>query len=1102
MHRSSHIASQSRSFRLRAVVACLLLVLGAASVANAQPMHDALWAEATLYRDEWGVPHVQASTPRGLGFAFGYAQAEDHLESMLMAYRICNGRAAEVLGESMAPSDEFSIRMGHARLARQALERLAPDTAALCTGFAMGVNAYLVDHEDRAPAWADGVQPWDPLALWHAFVTSFAPLDLPGVERPARAMETGNTWAMAPSRMQEGKTALVINPHGYFEGPFRWYEAHLALGDLDVYGATLFGLPVIVQGFNDSVGWSLTPNRADFADVFQEQIQPQGGGGNPKDPRFSAAAVEVSPTLAYYASAQPYYVRTADGMQERAAPSYIHSRGPVFESGGTLFSWTIGGFGDFGGFDQLLAMGRARDLDTFQQALAMQQIPCFHVVYADREGNLFYLYNAKTGNRAVQFAPGDESQAAQEGINWSAPVSWGYHGMAWQNIVPIDGLPNVLNPGAGFVQACGGAPWGATDDSGIDAGAYPPWFVNEGDSFRARRVRQLLRAGARSFPDMHSMIFDAVAPAAVEMAPLLLEMAEADAGRVGVSHPDLATGLELLRNWNYTAETGSRAMAFYHVWWAMLTARAQGELPNEYAIYDALAAKTPAAVEAALGAANDAARLMRNDLNAIEVPWGEVHRLRRGGEDRAVPGSVTGEPIFVAGDYAYGDGKWHANYGYGVAIAVQFGDTPEAYSVAPFGSSEDPRSPHYADQMDLLLEKRLKRARYTNEDVLRFARQARGRHFNLFPLGTPGAVTFHSDTLIEARLAVSVDAPAVLPDGLVSFTTFIRPEITAGDPAAAVGLSLGIAPESCDDSQVDLLRVFVHIGEGWRALDDAARDATGRGFMVVGSAGFTYAVLGPASALPGTGGDDDDNATPSAPALPVWEAPIEAQSPAALPDAPLVESTSKESETPEMIQGGYASPEEIGAALDRIKTEVTPRGTRVIRLRGGDIDGNLESDRVMYMEGLPADSPFPSQPQATTAPSPTQEAGPPAQQPAPSGRGEVKWMEGNPLLVEQGITVAPQAPATPRGPVSTEDIPQVGAPEAQIDDDGESGKSRRERRREREEAEEKAKRGTQIIEIRGEQSGASVSFEASPGDGWADAGREEPQKKRRWFRRD
>src|SRR5437588_4901873 len=52
--------------------------------------------EATIYRDEFGIPHVFAATLERAAYAVGYAQAEDRLEELLKNYRRANGTMAEV----------------------------------------------------------------------------------------------------------------------------------------------------------------------------------------------------------------------------------------------------------------------------------------------------------------------------------------------------------------------------------------------------------------------------------------------------------------------------------------------------------------------------------------------------------------------------------------------------------------------------------------------------------------------------------------------------------------------------------------------------------------------------------------------------------------------------------------------------------------------------------------------------------------------------------------------------------------------------------------------------------------------------------------------
>ena len=49
--------------------------------ANASPPDfDPIAAQVTIYRDEYGVPHIVGETEEATFFGYGYAQAEDHLE--------------------------------------------------------------------------------------------------------------------------------------------------------------------------------------------------------------------------------------------------------------------------------------------------------------------------------------------------------------------------------------------------------------------------------------------------------------------------------------------------------------------------------------------------------------------------------------------------------------------------------------------------------------------------------------------------------------------------------------------------------------------------------------------------------------------------------------------------------------------------------------------------------------------------------------------------------------------------------------------------------------------------------------------------------------
>ncbi len=780
-----------------------------------------VWQQATLYRDEWGTPHVYADNPFAMAYVFGYAQAEDHAVHILLAYRMANGQLSAVLGETWAESDAFSLKMGHARLAAQALAVADPVTVALCEGFATGINAWLVDNASSLPAWTDGVRPQDVLAYWHAFLMSMAPFELPDTYHRTPAMASANAWATAAERSTEGRPTLVMNPHQNHNGYFQWYEAHLVMGDMNIYGTTLRGLPVILQGHNAVMGWALTPNWPDFADMFIEEYEapPQ----NPRDPRFDAQEIapENAMLLHYMSNSLPYHIRTNAGFETRYIPAFISDRGPIFENTSHgLNSWYIGGFTDFGGLRQMLEMARASNLASFWAALSLHQIPCFNIVYADRDNNIFYLYNTKAGLRVspaanAQQNPNDPTLTQ----DWSIPAASGLSAIAWRDVFPLANLPSILNPASGYVQACGNPPWTVTEPSPLDPSLWPGWLFFDQNTYRAARVRQLLGKGQRSFRDHQSMLFDVVVPAALDMVPAILNASQNRKDLVANAHPDFWKGIELLQNWNYIAETNSAGMTFYHLWWKFAHARAAQHFPTEFAFYEAARNGVPGAQDIMLRSVEEAANALRNDYGELQVPWGELHRIRHGKTDVALPGGQSGEPIFLASDYAFDRGKIVANYGYGFAMATSFGESPESVSLLPFGASQNPASPHYADQMTLMLERRFKRVRFDTDEVLRNSDRAVGKIITLMPLGVSGMVTLHSATVIHARLQTDTETPAPLPRNTLPFSMYISPERTPLSAQVQIDLSIQIPAALCNDTAFhDLLLYRMEPGLSWHPV--------------------------------------------------------------------------------------------------------------------------------------------------------------------------------------------------------------------------------------------------------------------------------------------
>ena len=822
-------------------------------IATAQSAYntDALWNEATVYRDEWGVPHVYANSTRAMAFAFGYAQAEDHLEHILLAYRVANGRASEVYGDRFVASDTYAQLMRHSELATTAYATLDATTQDLCDGFALGINSWIVEHPAQVPKWAEGVRPEDVLAFFHHYLMTMAPFDYKGMYHPARGTPQANAWALAPSRTKEGQSILVMNPHTDYDSIFQWYEAHLSTRDLNVYGATLYGLPVLLMGHNETLGWALAPNEPDIGDVFAVLNAPEPEV-NPSVVR--QAVKRYTPNrFTNESDTKPYFVWTNKGLAERFTQRYMTRLGPVvaFEQG-IPYAYQVGGFRDFGGLRQLYDMGRAQDLERFQAVWNRQQLPLFHAVYTDRIGNLFYSYNAKVGDKS--FLPEHrESQSRLARTAWEEPLSNRTPGAMWGSLLTPAQLPWLINPDSGYIQASGTPPWLVTEGTGWSRDSFADWLVRDPDTYRAKRLRQLFQNGTFSFEDNQSILYDTVVPLAVEVVPYLYRAAQANESYVYNSHPDLLVALKMLGEWDYLAHPDSSAMTFFHVWWTLFSREYEHRATASEALHAMLLQETEEMQRYLLDTAANAARMMRDYYQTVQIPWGEAHVIRRGDKEVSIGGASTGEPIFGIDDTYFENGKWVAKQGPAFTMAIQFDDVPKAVSWVPFGASENPESRHYDDQLPLMRERRFKHARFTRADVEAHSMNAYGKVIAFRPEESGAAVVVRALQPVHVRLGLSTTLSASLPADAAAYSPYLEPVATPASTPIESTLQFHVPESLCSEETLRQLAVYTYSPrDGWSAVQEQELDLNTRTFYARGYGREVYAVLGPDTGLSGT----------------------------------------------------------------------------------------------------------------------------------------------------------------------------------------------------------------------------------------------------------
>lgn len=128
-----------------------------------------LGAPVTVYRDTWGVPHIEAKTFHDLFMAQGYVVAQDRLWQMDLTRRAAAGRLSEVIGESTVPTDKFMRSLSLRRAAERSVPAMSPFAVGALEAYAEGVNAFIDQAiaENRLPVefaiLGYKPEPWTPV---------------------------------------------------------------------------------------------------------------------------------------------------------------------------------------------------------------------------------------------------------------------------------------------------------------------------------------------------------------------------------------------------------------------------------------------------------------------------------------------------------------------------------------------------------------------------------------------------------------------------------------------------------------------------------------------------------------------------------------------------------------------------------------------------------------------------------------------------------------------------------------------------------------------------------------------------------------------------
>lgn len=113
--------------------------------------------DATIARDEWGVPHVFGKRDADAAFGFGYAHSEDDFATIQEVLIATRGQLASVKGQRAAVTDYLVNLMGVWQAVDARYESdLSPQVRKVIEAYADGVNYYAALHPWGSARHSDG----------------------------------------------------------------------------------------------------------------------------------------------------------------------------------------------------------------------------------------------------------------------------------------------------------------------------------------------------------------------------------------------------------------------------------------------------------------------------------------------------------------------------------------------------------------------------------------------------------------------------------------------------------------------------------------------------------------------------------------------------------------------------------------------------------------------------------------------------------------------------------------------------------------------------------------------------------------------------------
>ena len=647
-----------------------------------------------IVRDQYGVPHIYGKTDAEVAYGLAWAHSEDDFKTIQQGYLAGNGLLSKHIGINGAGADLITQVIESKETVNKLFHTLSPEFVKVLEGYSAGMNKYAETYPEKVL-----VKKLFPITPRKMARYSFLQLFIAnGADRLVRnvfennvnsdfiyqnEMNGSNAIALNSNKTGKKETFLAINPHQPFDGPTSWYEAHLISEEgTNIIGATFAGAPCILIGVNKHLAWTHTVNYPDKADIFKLQMHPKKKGVYLVDKK--EFKLETKKAKAYIKIL---------GIPIKVSRKFYKSiYGPTLKNKSGYYSIRTPSLYNIKSLEQWWKMNKAKSFSEFYEIIKTRNLPGYNIGYADKNDTIFYISNGIIPKR-------------DERYNWRGVVPGNTKKTLWTEYYNIEDLPQVINPKSGFIYNANHSPFKSTSENeNPKAENFSKTMGYElYDNNRSTRLLQLIESHDKiDFETFREIKNDRTFPTPMNYNFVdinnVFEM-------VPENYPEFAELLESIQSWDRTADADSYGAGTYAMFYYQANKYYKSYINKKYSkelIADILL---------------EVKSKMLNDFKTTKVKLGDFQKLVRG--DKEIPIFGLPDVITAMRGVTHENGKIKISHGESYVGLVRFTENgPEYESVSPYGTSDDPNSPHYGDQMEMLSEFKTKKMTFDRDLII------------------------------------------------------------------------------------------------------------------------------------------------------------------------------------------------------------------------------------------------------------------------------------------------------------------------------------------------------------------------------------------------